>query len=66
MAKSGKGKKNLKNLIRQNINIIENNIIDNNSKLKQIENEYNDIILKRNKLIEIKKRAIYTSKSSYI
>ena len=76
MAKSGRGKKNLSNLIKQNINIIspkdkkinnnlerndteesENNMIniDNNEKLKQIENDYTNIISKQNQLIKRKK-----------
>ena len=76
IAKSGRGKKNLSNLIKQNINIIspkdkkydnninrsdtdqsENNIIniDNDEKLKQIENDYYNIILKQNRLIKRKK-----------
>ena len=87
IAKSQGGKKNLKNLIVQNINIesnnknkryiqnssetpsekSEDNNKDNSEKLKQIENEYNNIIVKRNKLIKIKKSILYsTSKSVYI
>ena len=83
--KSSKGKKNLNNLINQNINIYtnnknkkyarnisdtpsdnsENNNIDNNEKLKQIENDYNNIILRRNLLVNKKKRIYNNSKSSY-
>ena len=87
IAKSQGGKKNLKNLIVQNINIesnnknkryiqnssetpseqSEDNNKDNNEKLKQIENEYNKIIVKRNKLIKIKNSIMNpTSKSLYI
>ena len=85
IAKSKGGKKNLKNLIVQNINIesnnkrdiqnssetpseqSEDNNKDNNEKLKQIENEYNNIIVKRNKLIKIKNSIINSaSKSLYI
>jgi len=76
IAKTGRGKKNLSNLIKQNMNIIspkdkkydnninrsdtdqsENNIIniDNDEKLKQIENDYYNIILKQNQLIKRKK-----------
>ena len=79
IAKSGRGKKNLSNLIKQNINIIspkdkkinnqnnnlerndteesENNMIniDNNEKLRQIENDYINIISKQNQLIKRKK-----------
>ena len=72
IAKSGRGKKNLNNLIKQNINITpsqkvkkynldksdseqsENNNIDNNAKLKQIENDYIKIISKQNQLIKRK------------
>ena len=79
IAKSGRGKKNLSNLIKQNINIIspkdkkinnqnnnlerndteesENNMIniDNNEKLRQLENDYINIISKQNQLIKRKK-----------
>ena len=83
IAKSDRRKKNLDNLIKQNINIeknnknknyiengsdtpssqSENNYIDNKEKLKQIEKDYNNIITKRNILINSKKRLYNTSKS---
>ena len=86
IAKSGQGKKNLNNLIKQKINILNNNKnkkfienksetpsedsekdinINNNAKLQKIENDYNNIIQKRNKLIKRKKRKINPSKSFY-
>ena len=87
IAKSQGGKKILKNLIEENLDIetnnknkryiqndsetpseqSEDNNKDNNEKLKQIENEYNKIIVKRNKLIKIKNSIMNpTSKSLYI
>ena len=75
IAKSGRNKKNLTNLIKQNINVVasaknknlnrsdtpteqsgNNNIEeDNKQKLKQIEDDYINIITKRNRLIKGKK-----------
>ena len=79
IAKSGRGKKNLTNLIKQNINLVtnknnknnyitnrsetqtesennnNNNNMDNNEKLKKLDNEYYNIILKTNRLFKRKK-----------
>lgn len=73
LAKSGRGKKNLKNLIKTNLNMnknmknkfipnrsntstdkSENNIMDNDKKLEQLENECMNIALKKEKLIKKK------------
>ena len=80
IAKSGRGKKNLNNLLKQNLNVINKNLQnnklirltspkfsnDNNEmKLKELNLDYIQIISKRNELIKRKKNIILGNLVSY-
>ena len=80
LAKSGRGKKNLNNLLKQNLNVINKNLKsnklirltspkfsneNNEMKLKELNLEYNKIISKRNELIKRNKNIILGSLVSY-